>query len=178
MFPRTDGALKLKYFNIFLPSNMIRNFTESYTLASDEPEPEPGPETGPDAIISSSEGKGENIGPQRKQPGDNYCVSCSALLPPMSLFLCESHFQYCLQIWRESVLSRLPLYLMWGVTHKMMKWFSSTEARTGQHWPVVITIMLQCSRPGGHCHHCHGHCTHITHLWADFIPIAGNFRIL
>ena len=131
MFPRTDGALKLKYFNIFLPSNMIRNFTESYTLASDEPEPELGPETGPDAIISSSEGKGENIGPQRKQPGDNYCVSCSALLPPLSLFLCESHFQYCLQIniKRESVLSRLPLYLMWGVTHKMMKWFSSTEAR-------------------------------------------------
>ena len=80
---------------------MIRNFTESYTLASDEPEPELGPETGPDAIISSSEGKGENIGPQRKQPGDNYCVSCSALLPPLSLFLCESHFQYCLQISRE-----------------------------------------------------------------------------
>ena len=81
MFPRTDGGLKLKYFNIFLP-DMIRNFTESYTLASDGPEPEP--ETRPDAIISSSEGKGEYIVPQRKQPADNYCVSCSALLPPVS----------------------------------------------------------------------------------------------
>ena len=86
MFPRTDGGLKLKYFNIFLP-DMIRNFTESYTLASDEPEPEPKPETRPDAIISSSEGKGEYIVPQRKQPADNYCVSCSALLPPVSFVL-------------------------------------------------------------------------------------------
>ena len=83
-FPRTDGGLKLKYFNISLP-NMIPNFTESYTLASDGPEPEP--ETRPDAIISSSEGKGENIGPQRKQPGDNYCVSCSALLPSIVFVL-------------------------------------------------------------------------------------------
>ena len=85
MVPQTGSGLKLKYFNIFPPNMMIPNFTESYTLASDEPEP--GPETRPDAIISSSEGKGENIGPQRKQPGDNYCVSCSALLPSIVFVL-------------------------------------------------------------------------------------------
>ena len=70
MFPRTDGGLKLKYFNIFLP-DMIRNFTESYTLASDGPEPEP--ETRPDAIISSSEGKGEYIGPEETAGGQLLC---------------------------------------------------------------------------------------------------------
>ena len=106
---------------------MIPNFTESYTLASDEPEPEPEPETRPDAIISSSEGKGENIVPQRKQPADNYCVSCSALLPPLSFV-----FVVVLRVifsnvckYEESLVMisepRLPLYLMWGVTHKMMK---------------------------------------------------------
>ena len=70
MFPRTEAGLKLKYFNIFLP-DMIRNFTESYTLASDGPEPEP--ETRPDAIISSSEGKGENIGPEETAGGQLLC---------------------------------------------------------------------------------------------------------
>ena len=90
---------------------MIPNFTESYTLASDELEPEPGPETGPDAIISSSEGKGENIGGNRGNSRETIIVLAVQLCCPHCLcFYVRVIFSVaCKYEERESVVPAPPV---------------------------------------------------------------------